>query len=299
MAVLLGIGGWRVLTQLIIRIKDRDNKVTAEIAVSPGAKVEIVESDKTSDKQKTAKVVQLACKVVKVSAGPSDDVKVRQDRAVAWLRENDVIGPETQFVTTQAAKIAQCGKGVEFQLQIGGALLKSGRPTILASWGGELFAVELSAEQAKSLGLGARMAVFLKEFEGNSVRSQRPRVRLEAPPADFPVTIDNTGTIKGVLPFKLLDDGQANYVLRARGYTGKSQYTRYDHKIKRSFPADGKPIAFDFESAPEDPRITAGPLLMFIELCSYTGSDRRGEPVVISNCVPLLVDFNAAENGNK
>ena len=240
-------------------------------------------------------------KVVRLSPAPTDDPKVRNDRAIDWLKENASFGPESTFVRREAAKIAECGQGVEFQMRIGGGLLKSGRPTILASWKGELFALELSAEQAEAFSVGERSVAFVKEPETATVRSPRPWVRLEVPLMDQPTKSGKTVKIKGSLPFKVLEEQPGNYVVCAMWHMGKNLHTSYYHKLKQSLPADGKPIEFDFDLllVSEATQSNTGPLLIFIELCSYLDPDRRGEPVVISNCVPLLVDFNAAKNANK
>ena len=182
------------------------------------------------------------------------------------------------------------GKENEFLFQIGGGLLKSGRPTILGSWSGQLFTFQLADEQARTLKLTGMAVTAITRIENKNQRTPRPIVKLETALVDNQMSIGESGRITGLIAFKTLEEASGNFVMRARGNTGTIRRTSYDHNLGQSLPPDGKPIEFDFPAVNYGGGSYTGPIVLFLELCSYPGPDRRGEPTVISNPVAIIID---------
>ena len=64
-------------------------------------------------------------------------------KAVAWMRENNKFGPKHRISANLIPHLQESGPGKIFQVTVGGAVLKSGRPTFLTGWNGEFFAIEV------------------------------------------------------------------------------------------------------------------------------------------------------------
>ncbi len=262
------------------------NGGTARVAaVSPGVETPRIEHRAALDPKPPVRVER---PTVAVPAEPrNNDVR---EQALAWIKGNARSGPDCNFVADIEHHLDVTGKENEFLFQIGGGLLKSGRPTILGSWSGQLFTFQLADEQARTLKLTGLAVTAITRIENKNQRTPRLIVKLETALVDNPMSIGESGRITGLIAFKTLEEVSGNFVMRTRGNTGTIRRTSYDHNLGQSLPADGKPIAFDFPAVNYGGGSYTGPIVLFLELCSYPGPDRRGEPTVISNPVAIIID---------
>ena len=140
---------------------------TQVAAASPGVETPRIEQRAALDPKPPVRVERPA---VAVPAEPrNNDVR---EQALAWIKGNARSGPNCNFVADIDHHLDVPGKENEFLFQIGGNLLKSGRPTILSSWSGQLFTFELSDEQARAVKLAGLAMTAVTRIENKSPRSR-------------------------------------------------------------------------------------------------------------------------------
>src|SRR5207302_8140187 len=86
------------------------------------------------------------------AAAPPADRPDLKARVTAWLQENSRHGPDHAMVGQLSARVArQLDQGGGFEVGLGAGLLKSGTPTLLTAWDGELFVLPYAPAQARAL----------------------------------------------------------------------------------------------------------------------------------------------------
>src|SRR5262245_25242749 len=191
------------------------------------------------------------------------------DKAVAWVRENNRFRPDHKIVSDTAKLIddqADLRKG--FLLTLDGALLKSGKPTLLYGRSGELFVFELTPEQAKAANIAPNGTVFKSTTEQKDLKRPAPRVKLADLAVENAQALDAGKRITGTVSCKLLEKGPGGLTLRFSGVSGAQTITA-SQPLDEADLASGRPVSFSFGALNEAGGTTpSGPLVVLLEVCA-------------------------------
>jgi hypothetical protein len=222
------------------------------------------------------------------AAPPVDrpDVKAR---VTAWLKENNRHGPGHAMVGQLSARVArQLDKGGGFELSLGAGLLKSGTPTLLTAWDGELFVLPYSPEQARALDLTAQKVEFRETGSRRDPIRAPPLLELAQPRIDGADALDTSRKITGSVQYRWREVFAGSYALRFRCTPGKQGTTRYFY-LKAGLPAQDGAIAFTYGPLESAGPAYGGPVPVFFDVVNFTEPNRTDLVTVVSNPVATLV----------
>jgi hypothetical protein len=211
--------------------------------------------------------------------------KERLEQAAAWARANNRWGPEHMAGGRLVAKIEdQLAEADAFRILLGGALLKSGKPALLAGNPGGFFAFDLTSEQARELDLPDGVLRCWPCSKLSDRYRPAPRLLLSdlhfdaAPDLDPDRPTAGSVTFKGPLP-------EGRYALRLSHFPDGRRRSQFLYPGK--FSVSGDTVSFAFPSLHAAGTKSTGPLVLFLDVCSFT--EREGRTVVESDCVADLV----------
>jgi hypothetical protein len=220
-----------------------------------------------------------------------------REQAESWLRNNNAFGPKHRLVTniTQALD-RQVDGGKAFFINLGKKLVKSRHPTILAGRNGAFQAFEVAPEQAaKWPDLGTVVKITAAQDE---VVEAAPVANLDNLQFDNAARFDGSRNVSGAVTFRQLGAFEGHLALRLTYMVDDLTRTRY-YPVDRD-PAAGKgTLSFSFPPVHEEGNTTAGPLPVFMELCTFHNPERRGKVVVLSNSVPALLIIAEGASGEE
>jgi serine/threonine protein kinase len=167
------------------------------------------------------------------------------DQAIEWVRNNNKWKPDSDFANTTAARIDKAWpKANVVILTMGGGLLKSGTPTLMAAQPGGFFVMDLTPEQFRGTQLRQMGCSFITHSQAGAQRLQEPCVelsnfRLDAadnhPPKDR-----ITGTVECLFPRVT---GKEDH-LRITHYRSDGRRITYLHYPKKSLPEGRVTVPF-------------------------------------------------------
>jgi hypothetical protein len=210
--------------------------------------------------------------------------KAARDQAIAWLRRNNRWGPDADIVSQTATPLdGWLSRGDGLQVNLGGKLLKSGRPMILAARAEDVFRFEVLTP----LGLPLRwnpMARGLRAYSGGEeARRRAPRVVLSSLRFDS-LVLPRGDPVSGRVEYRRTGPPGETPHLRLVYYPGQVRTTAM-HYLRPAPEADKGVIHFAF--APLNPRYVRDdePLVVFLEW----GSRHEGKDVIESNTLAELL----------
>jgi hypothetical protein len=209
------------------------------------------------------------------------------DQALDWLRQNNRWGPKAEIVKITAESVCPHLSRVDgFQFAVGGGLLRSKRPTLVAARAGGPFVLELTPAQAQALqlGLGDR-SHFLRNYrKGTDERRLRPRVGLSGLTLDQASGLPRGQRLTGTVAYRFTQPVSEDTQLRLTWYAGKLRSTGIFYP-RAAMRAGQGVVRFDFPNIDRDEARREGLLAVFVEAAT-----QQGERVVIeSNTLAGLV----------
>ena len=209
---------------------------------------------------------------------PLEDVR---DLGAAWVRDNNVFGPDHKIVADAARQLhEQVKPGEGFLLLLGSKILKSRKPTVLVGWGGEVLALELTPDQAKDISIiDAGMVVQTVPAADDDGRED-PLGELSDLRFDMDDSPVGRQFIEGKTSYVRLRDETEFASLRLTLVSGGKRsilpspgYSPFDRAGgERSFswptPKDGPP--------------RGKPLVAILEAVAYRNPNAQGKPIIAS-----------------
>jgi hypothetical protein len=193
-------------------------------------------------------------------------------RLVDWVRANNRWRPDAPIVTGTAVQVDEALPTANgFNLGLGGGLVRSGKPTLVAARTGGFFVFELTPEQARGLDLVPNKQMFTSYDYPTDPRRARPRVRL----ADFRIdSADDhppTGRLEGSVACEFVDPPQPGDYLRITHHATTGGRVMFLHHPPTPPPAGRTVIRFS--ANPLEPRTGKGDRLVvvFAEWVSKAG----------------------------
>jgi hypothetical protein len=175
-----------------------------------------------------------------------------------------------------------------FTYEMGPQTVKSGKPTILAARGGEFFVFELSPQKAKNWDLTPNGLRFRPLRDRSALKRNSPLVELSTPSIDKAVNVDGTEKLTGSIPYRGLEEARGNFSLRMT-YSTEERSPASFHHLKSNIRQERGSFQFTFLPVNHDDA-HSGPLVVLFELVLFDDSARRGDPMVVSNCVATVIN---------
>jgi hypothetical protein len=216
-----------------------------------------------------------------------------RQKAVEWIKTKAHYNPDDESF---AKILSQIDKDIKdekyFTVALGSDLVKSGKPQLVFGFAGELFVFELSGARAKKLGLGAFDADYATAGGKRlDKRKAKPAAKLEVPEIKNASRLNRNKKITGQVACETLRPGKRTYALRLSYQVGGSwthqfyPLNKLPSKKKGTFRFSFKPLATG-----KDDRTFAGPVALFLDLCTLKQKAGSTEIRIYSNTVGLLVD---------
>jgi hypothetical protein len=213
------------------------------------------------------------------------------DLGVEWVRGNNAFGPNHEIVDDTAKKLDdQVEAGQGFVATFGATLVKSRKPTMLVGWNGDVFPLELTAEQGKQAKVqDAEMAVQAVPA-GDDLGPTEAVGRLSALKIDHADALDGAAKMTGRVQFHRLrpDDANEYYSLRLMILGPKTRSTVYQH-FRTALPKGDGPLSLDFPSLGDNKLGVTTPVPVLVEVIAYLDPARQFKPIVVSNAVAELI----------
>src|SRR5262249_424668 len=185
------------------------------------------------------------------------------------------------------------GSGTGFAFIFDAELLKSKKPALVGGWSGEFVAYELGPDQTRGLNVPKKNLLSRQTGPPTGRPPGTPVAHLSDLTGDKAQDLDGGKNVTGTVTCKWTERRPGNYALRLTAVKFNGTLTSLHPLGEGDAPADG-PVTFSF--APLNTgTVHAGPLLVFVELCSFADADRQGPAVLESNTVGALV--NVAPGG--
>ena len=225
-------------------------------------------------------------------AAPKADGKSQLDamkRIAAWIRDNNVRGPEHQIavdLTTRADQIL--AKGNALECYIGGDLLKSRQSTVLAAIRNELFVLPMNAEQVQARKLGSREMAVIGLNPPAGPTDPEPIAVLHDLRIDDADAIVPGKSITGSVRIRRSKEGGENFALQMFAGTGNRISSTGTSYLENGLPdADGV-VSFHFR-APDLRPNQNDVFVVFLELIRMTTPHRVDTSIVTSRPVAQIV----------
>jgi serine/threonine protein kinase len=221
------------------------------------------------------------------------DIPSARDRAVAWLAENNRLGPGHPVVSDMARMIDRDAKdGQAFLIRLGLELVKSGKPTQLAGRHHDLYAFTFEPEQAPDW-VPPKASDFCTSTVPRQEIHSHPLVRLSLPRIDQPGALDPLTDIKGSIDYERLDEVTGTLTLRLTCITARGTRTVFEAMPELKLSERGR-ISFSlhplFDSKDIEP-VPRGAAIFFLELGRWPTPGSDAQMVLLSNMVATPVFF--------
>jgi serine/threonine protein kinase len=220
----------------------------------------------------------------------SDELALRKkegrDRAIAWVRDHNRWGPGHAIVAKVEGDIDDAYDTAEvFELDLGSNLVRSGKTTLLTARAGELRVFELTPAQSKEMPLPASAL----GFHPTRHRSDRRRRSQSFTLSDLAIhgndVIDGNQKISGTVAYRSSRPAPEELCLRLTYFPGDVRRSSFDN-LDNHHMSDVGSLSFSFGSVGFTHPQQTGPLVVFLELCSF---DADRVPIVESNTVTKLI----------
>jgi serine/threonine protein kinase len=223
--------------------------------------------------------------------------KKERDRAVTWVRDHNPWGPGHAIVAETAARIdAEFENQEGFLLDLGSHLVRSGKATLLACRAGELAVFELTAAQAAAVPLPPSMLGFHSIRCRSDQWRRRPAFTLSHLVINGADALDVSREITGSVAYRRHGPIPQGLCLRLIYFPGEIRRSSFDHLAGQQVTADGS-LSFSFGSVGFSNPQHAGPLVVFLELCSESKSMDAPDLVIESNTLTALIFVRADKKG--
>jgi serine/threonine protein kinase len=216
-----------------------------------------------------------------------------RDQAVAWLTENNNLGPDHPVIADVARLIDRdATEGRAFLVRLGPGLVKSGKPTQLAGRHHDLYAFTLTPEQVPDW-VRPRASDFCVSIAPLQEVHPHPLVRLSLPRIDHSAALDLRADITGTIDYDRLEDVEGTLTLRLTCITKGATRTLFQAMPGLKLEARGR-IAFNLgrlfnpREVEPDPRT---PAIFFLELGRWPAPGSKADMVLLSNMVAVPVFF--------
>jgi hypothetical protein len=210
----------------------------------------------------------------------------------AWLKANNSFGPDDRMVGDLLKDFDKdIRDGRAFILKLGTGLVKSKQQTWLTGRGGSFASFPLSGEQVKEK-LAEKGSLFNRTATQPELLGLQPEVELSAPKIDKAEKLDGDQPVTGSVAYKRLKAEKGNFVLRFTYLVKDSVISAY-HPLGTEIPAAQGKFIFSADSINLPDKKFTGPVIVFIEVCTYADPLKGETGVVVSNPVILLVHVAA------
>ncbi len=274
-------------------------------ATADGSHVRISVNRPASTKALIAKLGPMAAQMVAANpvGGPNPnpppppppELKDIRTLAVNWVRDNNAFGPNAGMVNTVEKQLDQAVgfDKVGFVARYGSREMKSGKPTLLVGWNGDVFPLELTPEQGKQLGIQDNELGMAGISAGNgSDLGPGPQLgELSGLKIDGADGLDSDAPVKGTVGFHRLrpDAADEYYALRLTVLGPKTRITLYKRLGLNPFPKGDGAATLDFPALKADKAGLSGPVPALVEVLAYMDADQQGAPFVVSNAAVVLL----------
>jgi hypothetical protein len=236
----------------------------------------------------SAKVKAAMLRAHREIAKKVDPVKVARDKAIDWLKLNNVFGPDHQIVVDQTAIIDQeLDAGRNLQLVIGKGLVKSGTPSFVCIYSGTFFAFSLNEQQAQAFDF-PKMTVVKHSAGQAGWRLSEPKAQLHDLKIAHADGLDGTQKLTGTVQYQRLDTEPSNYALKVQYIAGGRAVTAYHHLGEYLTKSEGE-FQFSFPPIASEKGKSKGPLPVFVELVTFATAARDGDTAIASNTIGQVV----------
>ena len=229
-------------------------------------------------------------------AAPPGDAR---EQGVAWVRDNNAFGPDHKIVADARTRLTgQVREREGFLASLGPKLLKSQKPTYLVGWGGEVFALELSPEQAQQAGVAEAAMVVQTVPPAADLGREDPLCQLSDLKIDGADALDPAAPIKGTVTCRRLRDDNDDYYALRLSVLSRSRVTLFDHLQVAELPKQG-PLAFSFPAPNQAGVAQTGPLAALVEVVGFRDSQGETLPIVLSAPTAVLLTVQTQKFGDQ
>jgi hypothetical protein len=219
----------------------------------------------------------------------ADDTEAMRRHAVNWFKAVNVGGPEGKMVPGVSRNIDEALKdGRDVTVLVPSRLSKSGKAFYGTTFAGVFFAFELTEDQARRAGFDPEGVITRQGPKRGSARQAQPLVHLDR------LSIDNAARVSG--DRSLTGSAVCHFFAEPRG----ELVVRITYKLKgstveitkplRDLPQDGV-LRLSIDAINRDNKDPhAGPLPLFVDVCSVSGTGFDRKLTVVSNTQSLLLD---------
>ncbi len=234
----------------------------------------------------------LPCSPGWLGAAPDTTQVALRQKAVEWIKTKTQYNPDDESF---ARILGQIDKDVKadkyFTVALGSDLVKSGKPQLVFGFAGELFVFELSGARAKKLRLGALDADYATAGGKRlDKRTADPVAKLESPEIKNANRLGRKKKITGRVACQTLRARKGKYALRL-SYQAGGSWTHQFYPLKK-LPKEKGTLRFSFKSlgTGKGGKSFAGPVAVFLDLCTLKQKAGGTEIKIHSNTVGMLVD---------
>ncbi|HYV38745.1 MAG TPA: hypothetical protein VE988_23875, partial [Gemmataceae bacterium] len=213
-------------------------------------------------------------------------------KAVAWLQEQTVFGPDSEVVkdaTTHIATARTLGHGIIVKL--GPGLIKSQKQTWLCVRAGGFFVFELTPEQDKNSAIRERGLVTDQTEGDDAPRRDPPAATVLSLKLDQATALPADEQATGKVSFKVSEKCEGHFALRFSIQVEDLHHTRYCQLDRLENDA----VDFSFPALKKG----TGTAVMFVDVVSFAGADRSGPVTVRSNAIAQLVHIGPSKGEKK
>jgi hypothetical protein len=224
---------------------------------------------------------------------PSPDA-LRKEVA-AWLKKNTRPAEDTQLAEVFSRMDKDIAKGQYFVLTLGPEVMKSGKPFQVYGFADQFFTFKLRPAQVKRLGLEqAGVSYATAGARGLNRREATPLVKLGKPR----VTSDRAGgKINGQIVCRTVLAKAGKYGLRV-SYQVDGEWTQQLFPLKK-LPKKKARLRFALDRIGKGKKPYAGPVVLFLDVCSVREKNGQASFAIHSNTVGKLIDVGKAARTSK
>jgi WD40 repeat protein len=222
------------------------------------------------------------------------DPKAARDKLVAWVRANNRYGPDSAMVRDTAQMVdAEVTKVNSLTFTFGKGQTRSGKGYQLIIWAGQFFVFELTDDQLKSLDIDSDTTRVQTGTRHLDRREVAPLVQIERPKLDGGTSLDGKKAVSGEVAFKATKQLPKGLAVRL-SYVGPGGTVGQFQYLEKGLPENAATVPFRFKAinseGDSDDKDIAGPLVLFLDLCTVDDTKDFPEVTILSNTVALLVD---------
>jgi len=182
----------------------------------------------------------------------------------------------------------QLTKGKGFELSIGGGLLKSGKPTLLTTRGGQLFVFEYTDAQVKACKLKDRSIIFKETIDHRGPIRATPDVELSDLRIDGADEIDPIKRVTGKVAYRVLGQSNGNLALRIVRCPGKKPQTGIIYLDGDTLSKKSGTLSFSIAEFADAGGVSAAAIPVFVEMIAMAEPRRPDKATVISNILVTI-----------